>query len=428
MNRTVRIVATGIAASALFAAAGGCGSKGSSSNSASSGSSSPAGGAIKTGPGITDKTITLGVLTDLSGVFAPFGQPLTKAHQLYWKQQNAKGGVCDRTVNLLVKDHGYDPQKAVVQYRDMSTKIAGMQDLLGSPITAALLPTLKSDRMPSMLTSWASSLLGNDFAIEVGAPYELEIINGLDYLKGKGLIKSGDKIGHVYFEGEFGEAGLAGSKYYAAKNGMKVAEQKIQPTDEDMSGQVAALKRAGVNVIAVTTGPKQMASLAGIAASQGMNVPIVGSNPAFDPALMASPAAKALIANAYIANPVAPFSSDQPAVKRVSDAFMAAYGKKDAKATVQVGFAESQVMYEILKKACENKDLSREGLIKASHELSAIDTGGLVAGTLDYSKVGEPPARSTYLARPANVVGGLKAVGGPMESDTAKNWTVGATS
>ena len=54
-------------------------------------------------------------------------------------------------------------------------------------------------------------------------------------------------------------------------------------------------------------------------------------------------------------------------------------------------------MYEILNKACDNKDLSREGLIKAAHELSGVDTGGLVAGPLDYTKVGEPSTRSVYL-------------------------------
>ena len=421
MNRTFRIVATGVATASLFVAVGGCGSKGSDSGSSS-------GGSIKTGPGITDKTITLGVLTDLSGVFAPFGQPLTNAHQLFWKQQNAKGGVCNRTVKLVIKDHGYDPQKAVVQYRDMAPKIAAMHDLLGSPITAALLPTLKSDRMPSMLTSWASSLLANDFAIEVGAPYELEMINALDYLKDKGQVKSGAKVGVIYYEGEYGEAGLAGVKYWASKNGAEVVEQKIQPTDEDMSGQVAALKRAGVDVMALTTGPKQMASAAGVAASQGVNVPVVGNAPTFDPALMASPAAKALIANAYIAGPVAPFASTEPAVTDVSDAYLSTYGKKTAKSTVQVGYAESRVMYEILKKACENKDLSREGLIKASRQLSGVDTGGLTAGTLDYTKIGEPPTRAVFLARPANVVGGLKALPGTFESDTAKGWKVGATS
>ena len=36
--------------------------------------------------------------------------------------------------------------------------------------------------------------------------------NGFDYLFEEGLIKEGDKIGHIYFEGEYGENGLAGTK------------------------------------------------------------------------------------------------------------------------------------------------------------------------------------------------------------------------
>src|SRR6266545_3563194 len=137
----VAVVAAGLAA---------CGSKWEDSSSDGGG-----GGDIKTGPGVTAKTIKLGVLTDLSGVFAPLAKPLTQANQMYWKQKNAAGGVCGRQVQLVIKDHGYDPQKAVVQYRDMSPKVAAMQQLLGSPITAALLPTLKSDRMFSVLSSWA---------------------------------------------------------------------------------------------------------------------------------------------------------------------------------------------------------------------------------------------------------------------------------
>ncbi|MGZ4270101.1 MAG: ABC transporter substrate-binding protein [Solirubrobacteraceae bacterium] len=403
---------------------GACGSKGSSSSSSSSGTGASSGGKIKTGPGVTDKTITLGILTDLSGVFAPLAGPLTKANQLYWKTQNAQGGVCNRQVNLIIKDHGYDPQKAVVQYRDFAPKIAGLQQLLGSPITAALLPTLKQDSMISLLSAWPSSLLSNDFIIEVGTSYDIELINGLDYLKGKGMIKSGDKIGHLYFEGEYGENGLKGSKFYAQKNGMTVVEQKIQPTDEDMSGQVAAFKRAGVKAIAVTTGPKQMASVAGIAASQGLNVPIVGNNPTFDPAVMASPAAKALTANVYVVGSVAPWTENAPAVQKVSTAFTSAYGKKDAKASVQFGYVQAQVMNEILTKACADKDLTRAGLVKAAHELSGVNTGGLVAGPLDYTQVGQPSTREVYIARPSNVTGGLKPLPGKFESSMAKAYNV----
>jgi ABC-type branched-subunit amino acid transport system substrate-binding protein len=419
MTRSQRALAAGLVVALSLAA---CGSKGSDNSTSAGGGSS---GSVKTGPGIADKTITLGVLTDLSGVFAPLAGPLTKANQMFWKDQNARGGVCGRTVNLIIKDHGYDPQKAVVQYRDMAPKIAGLEQLLGSPITAALLPTLKQDSMISLLSAWPPSLLSNDFVIEVGASYDIEQINALDYLKSKGKIKSGDKIGHVYFEGEYGEGGLAGTKYFASKNGMSVVEQKIQATDEDMSGQVTALKRAGVKAIAVTTGPKQLASIAGIAASQGLNVPIVGNNPTFDPAVMASPAAKALEANAYISASISAWTLDKPQVKKVGDDFISKYGKKDAKASVQFGYAQAQVMYAALKKACENKDLSRAGIVKAARQLSGVDTGGLIAAPLNYTKVGEPSTRTVYLSRPANVTGGLTQLPGTFESDLAKNYQVG---
>jgi ABC-type branched-subunit amino acid transport system substrate-binding protein len=406
----VALIAIGLAA---------CGSKGSSGSSSSSG-----GGSIKGGPGVTASTIKLGVLTDLSGVFAPLAKPLTQANQLFWKQQNAKGGVCKRTVQLIIKDHGYDPQKAVVQYRDMSQSVAALQQLLGSPVTAALLPTLKTDSMLSLLSAWPSSLLSNDNIIVVGTTYDIEMINGLDYLLSKGLIKKGEKIGHLYFEGEYGENGLKGSKYFASKNGMTVVEQKIKATDTDMTGQVAAFKRAGVKAIAVTTAPTQLASVAGIAASQGMTVPIVGNNPTYDPALLKTPAAKVIKANAYISGSIAPWTVDKPQVKQVGDAFTAAYPKSDPKAAVQFGYAQAQVMYEILNQACKNKDLSRAGLVKAAHQVSGIDTGGLISAPLDYTKVGQPSERAVYIARPADVIGGLRPLPGTFESTTAKAYNV----
>jgi ABC-type branched-subunit amino acid transport system substrate-binding protein len=417
MTRSLIWLAAAVVAVGLAA----CGSKGTDT------SSGGGGGDVKAGPGVTATTIKLGALTDLSGVFAPLAQPLTQANQLYWKQRNANGGVCKRKVEIQVKDHGYDPQKAVVQYRDFSSGVLGLQQLLGSPVTAALLPTLKQDSMISLLSAWPSSLLTNDNIIVVGTTYDVEMINGLDYLKGKGMIKSGDSIGHLYFEGEYGENGLKGSKYFASKNGMKVVEQKIKATDEDMSGQVAAFKRAGVKAIAVTTAPTQLASVAGIAASQGLNVPIVGNNPTYDPALLKSPAAEAVKANAYISGSIAPWTLDKPEVKSVSRQFQSAYPKSDPKASVQFGWAQAEVMYEILNKACQNKDLTRAGLIKAAHELSAVDTGGLIAGPLDYTKAGQPATRAVYIARPADVTGGLKALPGTFESDTAKSYDVAAS-
>jgi ABC-type branched-subunit amino acid transport system substrate-binding protein len=407
----------------LAVALAACGSKGEESG----GGGDTAAGAVKTGPGVTDKTITLGLLTDLSGVFAPLGKPIVQSTQLFWKERNAAGGVCDRTVKLVVKDHGYDPQKAVVQYRELASDVAALQQLLGSPITAALLPTLKSDKMMSLLAAWPSSLLSNDNIIITGTTYDVEMINGLDYLLEQGKLKDGDKIGHVYFEGEYGENGLKGSKYFASKHGMTVVEQKIKATDEDMSGQVAALKRAGVKAIAVTTAPTQLASLAGIGASQGLQVPLLGNNPTYDPALLKTAAAKALRANAYIVASIAPYNLDKPEVKKVTADYHKAYPKEVEKASVPFGNAQGRLMYEILDQACQNKDLTREGLIKAAHQLSGVDMGGLTAAPLDYTQPGQPSERAVYIARPADVPGGLQADAEIYEAQIAKDYDVASS-
>jgi ABC-type branched-subunit amino acid transport system substrate-binding protein len=425
MRPTSRSFATCLAAAALLGGVvAGCGSK---SEESGGGGSSGGGesGSLKTGPGVTDKEITLGLLTDLSGVFAPLAKPIVQATQEYWKEQNAKGGVCQRTVKLVVKDHGYDPQKAVVQYREL-TNVAGLQQLLGSPITAALLPTLKKDSMLSILAAWPSSLLSNDFIIQIGASYDIEMINGLGYLLQEGKISKGDKIGHVYFEGEYGENGLQGSEAFAKQNGMTIVQQKVKATDEDMSGQVSALKRAGVKAIAMTTAPTQLASVAGIGATQGLNVPIVGNNPTYDPALLKSPAAKAVKANAYIVASAAPYNSEQPGPMKAAQAWSKANPNETPKAAVGNGWAQAQVMNEILNQACKNKDLTRAGLVKAARQLSNVNLQGLTAGPLDYTKVGQPSSRAVFVARPADVDGGLQAEGGVVETDQAKSYDVGA--
>jgi hypothetical protein len=61
------------------------------------------------------------------------------------------------------------------------------------------------------------------------------------------------------------------------------------------------------------------------------------------------------------------------------------------------------------------------------HQLSAVDTGGLIAGPLDYTKAGEPPSRTVYISQvDATAPGGLKVVEGPIESGPAKSYKPGS--
>ena len=56
-----------------------------------------------------------------------------------------------------------------------------------------------------------------------------------------------------------------------------------------------------------------------------------------------------------------------------------------------------------------------------------FDTGGLIAAPLDYTKVGQPSERAIYIAKPADVIGGLRPLPGTFESATAKSYEIGGS-
>ncbi|GAA1889764.1 ABC transporter substrate-binding protein [Actinomadura bangladeshensis] len=418
MNRTARLTAVAALALALpLSMASGCSGK------ATGGSGGTGKDGVKTGPGVGDDTIRVGAATDLTGVYAPLGKSLTQAQQMYFEQVNAQGGICGRKVELVVRDHGYDVQKAVAGYSEMQSSVIGLTQFVGSPMVTALNQRITSDKMFVIPNAWATTLLGNKYIQVTGTTYDVDMINALDFLTKEKGIGKGDKIGHVYFEGDYGESALAGSKYAAGKLGLTLVEQKIKATDNDMTAQVSALKDAGVKAILMSAGPKQSASLAGVARAKGITVPIVASNSGFSPQLLQTPAAPALLKDFYLASAGAPISSDLPAIKKLADDYGKKYPGQPRDSAVVNGYTGAVIFADALKKACEAKDLTREGLITAHRSTTAHDGG---YGTpMDFSKVDEPGTRKTYILRTdAKALGGLVVERDAQESETAETYKV----
>lgn len=410
--------AVAVSAAVALLATSACSTK---SNGSSGGGSGGSGG-IKTGPGVTASTITLGVLTDLSGVFAVLGKTVTQGAQLYFDQLNAKGGICGRKVELNIKDDGYDVQKAVGAYADMAPNVLGMEQLLGSPINAALKSNIESDKMFTIPVSWASTILDNPNNMIVGTTYDLELINGVSWLmKNKGLQK-GDKIGHIYIQGEYGEDGLLGSKYAAQQEGLTLVPQQITATTTDLTSQVAALKNQGVKAILLTTTPTQTASAAAVDAATGLNVPLLGNNPTFVPQLLKTAAGPALENLYYVAASFEPYSGQSAGATAARTAFKAKYPNDVPNGGVTWGWGGAAAYSAVLQKACDNKDLTRDGIQKAFRQTTSIDTQGILP-TLDYSKPGDPATREALVAKAdSGAEGGLTVVQPLMASDIADSY------
>jgi ABC-type branched-subunit amino acid transport system substrate-binding protein len=421
MRRSPKVMALAMSGALMLAA---CGGGGSDSNA--SATSAPAGGTtgadgVKMGPGVTGDTITLGVMADLSGPFKELDTGIQAGHKMWVDEINKKGGVCGRQIKLDTLDHGYKADTATIQFPTIEPKVAGFMELLGSPIIAALLTDINDKKVTTEAVSWASTLLDQPYVTIVGTTYDLEMINALDYLMTTGKLKKGDKIGHIYIDGEYGGNGLLGSQYFAKQNDMTIVEGKVTATDTDMTSIVTNFKSKGVKAIALTTTPTQTASAASKNVALGLNVPMVGNNPAFAPALLATPAAAAL-SKLTLAQSAVPYDSPLPKMKELRTKFT----KENPKATpnygVGFGYAMGVIWGQTLTKACASKDLTRDGIHTAITSISNLSTDKLVAN-LDYTKPGSPPSRQVYLMTPDKATpGGLKQIKALSESADAKTY------
>ncbi|MEU2750576.1 ABC transporter substrate-binding protein [Streptomyces collinus] len=403
--RTRTLLATALAA--LLLAGTGCSSKAGSPGSTADGADG-----IKTGPGVTGKTIRLGALTDLTGPYATLGKSIVQAQQMWADEVNARGGICDRRIEIVVKDHGYDVQKAVTAYADLSQDVVALPQVIGSPVMAALLDDIERDKVLTFPQAWAASLLDRDAVQVLGTTYDIDMIAAVDFLtRTKGLAK-GDTIGHVHFEGDYGANALEGSRWAAKKAGLKLSGQKIKATDTDLSAQVSALRKEGVKAILISAGPAQTASLVGVAASRGLKVPVVSSAPGYAPQLMKTPAAPALAAMLNVVSAAPAVSSELAGVRKMVAAYKKKYPDSLVDSGVLSGYSAAQLMGTDLKKACENGSLAREDVVKAHRSQSGVDVG--LGTAQDFSDKAQPANTSTYVHKPD-----AKAVGAAVNVEDA---------
>jgi len=362
------------------------------------------------GPGVTDDTITLGYLTDLSGPASGAGKVDYQGSKLYIDKLNEDGGLCGRQVELSVQDHGYDPQKALTLYQQTEPDVLGYLSTLGTPVLASLGSKLKSDQILTTTLGWDYVGLQNTSFIVAPSTSDMDMVAGLGYLAEEGVLHEGDSVGAVYIQG-LGVSQEPGVDYAADQLGLDVVPFEIAPTVTDLSSQIAQFKKAGVKAIVAAGLSTQTAAIATGAEAAGLDVPIVTGTAGFVAGLMSTGAAPALEKNLYVVLGWSPLSADSPAVAEVRAAWKSDKGGTEAETGLVTGWAMAKIYTDIIAKSCD--DLTREGVIAAYRSISELPMDGLMPD-LDFSKPGEQPARGYNITRPeAGVEGGLKLVSDP---------------
>lgn len=348
-----------------------CGSSGGGSATGADG--------VKTGPGVTASSIKVGLLTDYSGPIAEAATAGSQGGEVYFDKVNAEGGVCGRKIVAVKGDTKYDAQQTTQAYRAMSKDVLMISQVVGTASINAIKDSVKRDNMPMMAISLNTTTLALPNVYVPLPTFEVELINGLAWAaqQAKATPANPLKVGMVNSSDEFGQAYSDALKFAAKQTpGVEiVASPTIASTDKDFTAPVSALKKAGAQVVMVGVAVPQTAGVVGTAAQLGYTPTWVANSGSWYAALAAP--LKGLLGKFYVSDGYASLVDKEiPGIQDL-EAALTKYAPGNKPNNFQVGgwlFGEATV--DALKQACANKDLTREGVMKALKDLK-IDYQGI---------------------------------------------------
>ncbi|MFP5579805.1 MAG: ABC transporter substrate-binding protein [Acidimicrobiia bacterium] len=383
------------------------------------------GGEPAEAPGFDGETIRLGVLTPQTGVAAVIGNPVTEGNRVFFEALNAEGGIAGKyKVELEIADTQYQPQTAVQQYNATKDNVAAYVQVLGTGVVNALLPLLSEDEIVAGPGSLDSFWVPEQNLLPLGGPYQIQAINAMDYwFNQEGNDPADTTVCTMIQDDPYGEAGQTGIEYAAEEIGFEVAETaRFAATDTDFSGQINTLKSGGCELVFLVSLPSATGAVIGAAAQQQFAPQWIGQSPTWVGALAQSPIAPYLQENYLLMSegPEWGDTSSEGMAQMLEDQEQYA-PDQGPDIYFAFGYAEAWSFAQVLERAVELGDLSREGILEAMNTVGTITTGGLL-GDYEFGPPEErkPPRGSRVFAIDPATPGGLKAVAEEFVSEAAE--------
>lgn len=392
-----------IGAAALVATMSACATK------AETGGGDAAEGEVLTGAGISGTTITLGSLGDLTGPFAALTTEENRGVELYWEEANAAGGICG-TYDVVIdeKDHGYNVQNSVSMYNQMTPNVLAYQVLVGGSMSAAVLDQAEADSRLIVPSSATEHLASSEVVITPAMLYNLDAELVLEYMVENELLSSGDTLGMVYLEGDYGESAHQGAEAFAERNDITLVASLVKPTDSDMTAAVNTALQQGADAFFIGSVPAHTSSVATVLEASGEDVVMGGSWPSYTASLVNNTGGEYLQEHFYAGSMATTLEVEAGAP--ILEAYEAKYNAVPETNQVPMGYGIAAMVHQVLEQACANGDLTPEGVVAAKVELGTLTSDGVMPN-MDYTVPGNSPTLEEFIVQlDPEVDGGIKTV------------------
>ncbi len=324
--------------------------------------------------GVADTEIRIGQFAAQTGPAAELGKRMQLGILAHFNAVNAAGGINGRTLKLISRDDGYEPEKAAAAVKALieEDKVFALIGSVGTPTTLAAVPAINAASIPLIGPFTGAQALREPFnrnLFHVRASYFDETERIVQHLSTVGI----KKIAVFYQNDAYGKAGLAGVEKALAKRNLKpAATVTVERNSVDVAAPLAEILKAAPEAVIQISAYKSCAALIKQARAksyggQFFNVSFVGSKALAEEL---GDAGVGVTISQVVPFPYTPSS----VVVREYQQRMTEAGSKEFDFSSMEGFLAAKVFTEGLRRA--GKSPTRESLTTALESLTDLNMGG----------------------------------------------------
>jgi ABC-type branched-subunit amino acid transport system substrate-binding protein len=239
--------------------------------------------------------------------------------------------------------------------------------------------------------------------------------NGFDYYVNKMDFK-GKKLCTITSDDPYGQAGLQGAKFAVDKLGTKLTDSETFTAGAtDLTAQVDGLKSKGCEMVWITSLPSDLPTILGRAAQTNYAPQWFGQSPTWVSVLLQTGLKDYMEQHFILASEGVAWDSNVAGMKELRAALQKYSPSQKPDIYFVYGYMEAHAVTQLLAKAVELGDLSRDGIMKAMADIGKLDFGGLVSSEAYGLPADRVPQRETSFFKPTastlNTNGGLTPLG-----------------
>jgi branched-chain amino acid transport system substrate-binding protein len=236
--------------------------------------------------GVSSGSILFGQAAALEGPSSALGRGMRQGILAAFAEINGKGGVHGRTLELISRDDGYDPDRSIVQTVKLidDDRVFALIGAVGTPTSTVTVPIAKARNVPFIGPfTGAGFLRAPDLqnVVNIRASYGAEAEAWIKHLTEDLHIRS---IAIFYQDDSYGRDGLAGVKLALEKRGLELtAESTYERNTKAVGSAVRVLRRAEPEAVVMVGTYAPCAEFIRLARRSGfdpifVNISFVGAN------------------------------------------------------------------------------------------------------------------------------------------------------